>query len=585
MFRTTVAFATIVLSMTDAFAPLLSSTQTSTLKLFKGKSRSSSQLAVASETEPSNTKQNPTVVSVPKMAQRWRKSTKQLATLGPASSSKEMIEKLFLAGADVFRLNFSHGSQDQKKELLVSIREIEEKYSHPIAILGDLQGPKLRVGEFSNPNGEILEKGQTFRLDLDAARGDNTRVMLPHPEILEASEIGHVLLVDDGKVKLTVSGKGEGYLDCTVDVGGKISNRKGVNTPDSVLDISPLTPKDRSDLEYMLKIGVDWVALSFVQRPEDIEEIRELIDEKLPYDSFKPAVMAKIEKPSCFFGDSLQKIVELCDGIMVARGDLGVECAPEDVPLLQKEIIDTSRLNGKPVVVATQMLESMIETPTPTRAEVSDVGTAIYDGADAIMLSAESAAGKYPEESVAMQQRIINRVEGDDHYKNTIFQNEPDHDKTPADAITTAAKQIADTIKAKAIVCYSLRGSTVLRAAKGRPGVPILAISPFKETARQLALSWGVYPDLPKAGTYFSNLDEDQMFDYDEPITEGASDDFDVVLRNGCRAAVKKGLVSDPHDLLVVTAGIPFGMPGASNVIRIVPAAGPSCWDGMCKVD
>ncbi len=259
--------------------------------------------------------------------------------------------------------------------------------------MGDLQGPKLRVGEFSDPNGVMLEKGQTFRFDLDEARGDNTRVMLPHPEIIAASEVGHVLLIDDGKVKVTVTGKGEGYLDCNVDVKGKISNRKGVNTPDSVLDISPLTPKDRSDLEYMLGIGVDWVALSFVQRPEDIEEIHALIDHHLPNASFKPAVMAKIEKPSCFDGDNLKNIVKLCDGIMVARGDSGVECAPEDVPLLQKEIIDESRSQGKPVVVATQMLESMIESPTPTRAEASDVATAIYDGADAIMLSAESAAG------------------------------------------------------------------------------------------------------------------------------------------------------------------------------------------------
>jgi len=409
--------------------------------------------------------------------------------------------------------------------------------------------------------------------------------MLPHPEIIEASEVGHVLLVDDGKVKLTVIGKGEGYLDCRVDVEGKISNRKGVNTPDSVLDISPLTPKDRSDLEYMLSIGVDWVALSFVQRKEDIEEIHALIDEHLPEGAFKPAVMAKIEKPSCFDGNSLKEIINLCDGIMVARGDLGVECAPEDVPLLQKEIIDECRFQGKPVVVATQMLESMIESPTPTRAEASDVATAIYDGADAIMLSAESAAGKYPEEAVAMQQRIINRVEGDKHYKNMLAQNEPSPDNTPTDAIITSAKQIADTIKAKSIVCFSLRGSTLLRAAKGRPGVPILGITPFKETARQLSMTWGVYPELPQTGSYFSNIDEEELFDYDNSISEEATDDFNLVLRNACRSALKKGLVTDPDDLLVVTAGIPFGTPGAANVIRVVPAAGPSCWDGQCQID
>jgi len=529
-----------------------------------------------------------TVAAIPKFAQRWRKRTKQLATLGPASDTFEMIETLFLAGADIFRLNFSHGSQEQKLDLLKMIREVEEKYSHPIAVLGDLQGPKLRVGEFSNPNGEVLEQGQTFRLDLDEALGDSTRVMLPHPEIIAASEIGHVLLVDDGKVKLTVVGKGDKdqHLDCRVDVPGKISNRKGVNTPDSVLDISPLTPKDRSDLEYMVGIGVDWIALSFVQQPSDIDEIQALITQHLPEGAFRPAVMAKIEKPSCFVGDNLENIVDKCDGIMVARGDLGVECAPEDVPLLQKQIIDECRKRAKPVVVATQMLESMIESPTPTRAEASDVATAIYDGADAIMLSAESAAGKFPEESVAMQQRIINRVEGDTHYRSYLDQLSMTKKSTPADAITTAARQIAQTTNAKAIVCFTLQGSTVLRVSQERPTVPILGITPFKETARQLAMSWGVYPNLPRSGSFGFTSDDEDFFNYENPATDGETDDdFDVVLKNACRAALRKGLVNDPNDLLVVTAGLPFGTPGAANVIRVLPAAGPQCWDGICRVD
>lgn len=527
-----------------------------------------------------------TVAMAPKLAQRWRKSTKQVATLGPASNSVEMIEKLFLAGADVFRLNFSHGSQEQKKELLDMIRGIEEKYSHPIAVLGDLQGPKLRVGEFSSPAGEKLEPGQTFRFDLDEARGDSKRVQLPHPEIIEASEVGHVLLLDDGKLRMTVTGKGEGYLDCNVDVSGTIKDRKGVNTPDSVLEISPLTTKDRSDLEYMLGLGVDWVALSFVQRPEDIMEINKLIDEKLPEGMFRPAVMAKIEKPSCFIGNSLSEIVKICEGIMVARGDLGVECAPEDVPLLQKQIIDTCRDYGKPVVVATQMLESMIESPTPTRAEASDVATAIYDGADAIMLSAESAAGDYPEESVAMQQRIINRVEGDPHYAKYLSSFKPSTESSTTDAIILSTKQIAQTIAAKAIVSFTVSGSTVLKVSKVRPLVPVLAITPFRETARQLSLSWGVFPDLPKVGLYgYHDVNEDNMFDADASLEEGPVDDFDLVLRNACRAALKKGLVSKPTDLLVVTAGIPFGTQGVANVIRVVNAAGPSCWDGVCRVD
>jgi len=536
------------------------------------------------------------VASVPKISNRWKKSTKQVATLGPASSTKEMIEKLFLNGADVFRLNFSHGAQEQKLDLLRIIREIEDQYSHPISILGDLQGPKLRVGEFSSDSGVILEDGQTFRLDLDSASGDANRVQLPHPEIIEASEIGHILLVDDGKLRLSVTGKGNGYLDCLVEVGGKISNRKGVNTPDSILEISPLTEKDKSDLNYMLKIGVDWVALSFVQRPSDIKEINKLIDENLPEGMFRPSVMAKIEKPSCFFGSNLDDIIKASDGIMVARGDLGVECAPEDVPILQKQIIDTSRRFGKPVVVATQMLESMIDVPTPTRAEASDVATAIFDGADAIMLSAESAAGKYPEASVAMQQRIINRVENDPHYVRYLNQLNIEQDKSDAsEAITLAAKNIARTIDAKAIVVFTCRGSTAIRSSRSRPGIPIVAISPFRETARQLALCWGVYPDLPKAGSYGYDLKEDNYMyadadDFDDDLeredvgyVEEAIEDFDLILRNACRAVLKKGLVNNPNDLLVVTAGMPFGTPGAANVIRIIPAAGPSCWDGLCR--
>jgi len=526
------------------------------------------------------------IAAAPKLAQRWRKSTKQLATLGPASSTFEMIETLFLAGADIFRLNFSHGSQEQKLELLNIIRDIEEKYSHPIAILGDLQGPKLRVGEFSNPDGEVLETGQMFRLDLDESMGNKDRVMLPHPEIIEASEIGHVLLVDDGKVKLTVVGGGgtDKFLDCRVDVPGKISNRKGVNTPDSVLAISPLTPKDRSDLEYMIKIKVDWIALSFVQQPADIAEINALIDHHLPEDQFRPAVMAKIEKPSCFYGDNLELIVEACDGIMVARGDLGVECAPEDVPLLQKQIIDVCREQGKPVVVATQMLESMIDSPTPTRAEASDVATAIYDGADAIMLSAESAAGSFPEEAVAMQQRIINRVESDSHYHKYLDQLAITTKNSATDAIIGAARQIANTVKAKAIVCFTLQGSTVLRASKERASVPILGITPFKETARQLAMSWGVYPDLPRSGAFGFGFADDDLQKVENPAIN-AEDDFDKVLKNACRAALRKGLVSDPSDLLVVTAGLPFGTPGAANIIRLLPAAGPDCWDGVCRTE
>lgn len=496
-----------------------------------------------------------------KSSPRWRKKTKQLATLGPASSSFEMIEKLFLAGADIFRLNFSHGEHAQKKELLDIIRQVEEKYDHPIAILGDLQGPKLRVGTFANPDGEMLQAGQIFRFDLEEIPGTNQRVRLPHPEIIEASQIGHVLLIDDGKVKLQVVKTGPGYLDCEVLVPGKIKDKKGVNTPDSILQISCLTRKDREDLDYMLSIGVDWVALSFVQRPEDIVEIKRLIMEYNPSNAFPPRVMAKIEKPSCFVGDSLEKIVELSDGIMVARGDLGVECQPEDVPILQKTIIDECRKQGKPVVVATQMLESMIESPTPTRAEASDAATAIYDGADAIMLSAESAAGKYPEESVLMQQRIINRVEGDAHYSAYLQSTRPKiTDGTSTSAIILAARQIARNVNAKCIASFTVGGNTARMASMKRPDQPILAISPLKATCRHLAMSWGVYPE---------HCPEDQM----------NVDNFRDMLWVACDIGKKKGLVSEDTDLLVVTAGFPFGTPGAANIIRVIPAAGPTFWD------
>jgi len=525
------------------------------------------------------------VAQVPKISDRWKKSTKQIATLGPVSSNREMIEKLFLNGADVFRLNFSHGMREQKAELVDIIREIEDRYTHPITILGDLQGPKLRVGEFLNGS-EILEEGQIFQLDLDSASGDQNRVQLPHPEIIKASKEGHTLLIDDGKLRLTVIKTGDEFLQCRVNVGGKISNRKGVNTPDSVLSISPLTDKDKEDLKYMLQIGIDWVALSFVQRPQDMIEIKDFIDEHLSEGQFRPAVMAKIEKPSCFLNDSLKKIVDESDGIMVARGDLGVECAPEDVPILQKTIIDVCRNSGKPSVVATQMLESMIDCPTPTRAEASDVATAIYDGADAIMLSAESAAGKYPAESVAMQQRIINSVENDPHYARYLNEFQlPKEDGNASEVITNAAKRVARSIHAKAIVVFTLSGSTAVRASRGRPGIPIVAITPFIETSRQLALSWGVYPELPKAGSFGYEIKDDDEFFNEDPLAVRTVNDFDLILRNACRAVLKKGLVSNPNDLLVVTAGMPFGTPGASNVIRIVPAAGPSCWDGVCRVD
>ena len=499
---------------------------------------------------------------MPGSPERWVKSTKQLATVGPASSTYEMLEKLFLAGVDVFRLNFSHGAREEKAALVEKIRAVERKYSHPIAILADLQGPKLRVGVFEEDK-VVLVAGQTFRLDLDDEPGSAVRVQLPHEEILETLRVGDTLLVDDGKLRLTVAKSGDGFVECVVDVGGAISNRKGVNTPSVVLPISPLTPKDRADLAFALTQPIDWVALSFVQRPEDIVELRSLVA-KSPRPDVR--VMAKLEKPAAVEDGALEAIVDLCDGIMVARGDLGVEMNPEDVPIIQKKIVSCCRDRGKPVVVATQMLESMIESPTPTRAECSDIATAIYDGADAVMLSAESAAGLYPEESVTMQRRVISRVESDAGYRatNDAYSKASTIQQTSTDAITSAARMVAATIAAKCLVVFTTMGTTVRRASKGRPGVPILALTQSEDTARALALSWGVYP---KVMTFDDDIFAEVLF---KVVDEGK----------------KASLLKDDADVAVVTAGLPWGTPGASNVLRVVSAAGPDQWpDVLCSPD
>ncbi len=490
---------------------------------------------------------------------RWLKSTKQLATLGPASNSFEMIEKLFLAGADIFRLNFSHGEHAEKAELVEIIRKIEAKYNHPICILADLQGPKLRVGTFDSDNGVVLNAGQSFTFDLKDEPGDSYRVKLPHPEILNTLEPGDELLLDDGKLRMTVTSTDKSSPDntsvtCKVDVGGKLSNRKGVNTPSVVLPISPLTEKDRKDLDFVLTLEIDWIALSFVQTPDDIREIQNIVGDRLH-------VMAKLEKPSAI--DYLEEICELSDGIMVARGDLGVEMNPWDVPVIQKRIVETCKGLGRPCVIATQMMESMIENPTPTRAEASDCATAIFDSSDAVMLSAESAAGQYPIESVRMQQQVITRVESDSVYKSNLarFASSPSLDDTSAtnSAIVLAARQVAEISGSKAIIAFSSSGGTVMRVSQMRPSCPIIAITYNKMTARFLSMVWGVYPIIlaPPSGD-FSIGDE---------------------IERACTEVRERGFVDDAEkDLLTVTAGLPFGTPGTTNVLRVVSALGPNHW-------
>lgn len=461
--------------------------------------------------------------------------TKIVATLGPASSSPEKIKALFDAGVDVFRLNFSHGTHDDHRTRFNQIRALEKEFGHPIAILADLQGPKLRVGTFKNTKIE-LKAGQAFRLDMSAEPGDETRVQLPHPEIFAAIGVDADLLLDDGKVRLRVTNCGKDFADTVVVAGTSLSDRKGVNVPTVVLPLSALTEKDHKDLAAALEMGVDWVALSFVQRAEDVEEAKKII-------AGRAGLIAKVEKPSAVH--QLKKIIEAADGLMVARGDLGVEMPLEDVPSIQKRLIAKARRAGKPVIVATQMLESMISAPTPTRAETSDVATAVYDGADAVMLSAETASGAYPVEAVVMMDRIISRVEVDTYYRSQISNYHPSLQQNTSDAITAAVRQVAETVGAVGIVTYTTSGSTTLRAARERPQVPIICITKKVETARRLVLSYGVYP-----------------------IPGFDAKTFNEIVLYACQITQEHHLTRK-GDKLVITAGVPFGIPGSTNILRI----------------
>lgn len=461
--------------------------------------------------------------------------TKIIATLGPASESREMIERLFEAGADMFRINMSHLPRDRVRERVGTIREVEARFKRPVAILADLQGPKIRVGSFVD-DGALLQVGESFVFDGEREPGDAHRVQLPHPEIISALNEGDTVLIDDGKLRLTVESVRGGRAVARVAVGGRISNRKGVNLPDTTIPVGAMTEKDRSDLDAAIEAGVDWIGLSFVQRPEDIAEARKLA-------RGRALVMTKLEKPQALA--RLEEIVDASDAVMVARGDLGVEMPLEKVPGLQKRITRTCRRMGKPVVVATQMLESMIGSPVPTRAEVSDVATAVFEGADAIMLSAESASGKYPAEAVATMNRIAEEVEQDANYWSIIAAQKLAPEATGSDAIAAAAHQIADTLGVKAIAAWTFSGSTAFRIARERPNSTVLALTPRRETARRLALVWGAHPI----------------------VTKDANDIDDMVFR-ACKFSVREGLAA-VGDRIIIVAGMPFGTPGATNMVRI----------------
>lgn len=463
-----------------------------------------------------------------------------LATLGPASATAEQIRALYEAGADAFRVNMSHGDDASRQRLIETVRGLEGALGRPMTILADLQGPKLRVGRFEADRVE-LSAGQRFRLDSDETPGDATRVRLPHPEILAVLRPGHRLLLDDGKLVLKVTAAGDSWVETEVAVPGMLSNNKGLNVPDVVVPLPALTDKDRSDLSLALEAGVDWVALSFVQRADDVAEAKKLI-------GGKALLMAKIEKPAAL--DDLDAIIELADAVMVARGDLGVELPPQEVPGAQKRIVAAARRAGKPVVVATQMLESMIVSPSPTRAEVSDVANAIYDGVDAVMLSAESAAGRWPVEAVAMMDAIAREVERDEAYEGQIGFVRTAPEPTTADALCEAAHSIQKTVGATAVVCFTTSGSTARRVARERIPADILVMTPRLATARRLGLTWGVHAVHTK-----------DIGDFEEMVAKSK--------RMAMRHHVTKG-----GDRLVVMAGVPFGVPGSTNVLHVVRVVG-----------
>ena len=470
---------------------------------------------------------------------RGRK-VKILATVGPASREPEMLRRLFKAGADAFRVNMSHGDHATHAETMKAIRELEREFYRPVAILCDLQGPKLRVGTFKDGKAVIRHSGH-FTLDRNPEPGDETRVELPHPELFGLLSKGQRLLINDGKIRLKVIEADDDNILCSAEVGGVISDRKGVNVPDAEIPIPAMTEKDRKDLAFAMENGADWIGLSFVQRPEDLAEARKMM-------GGKGALCAKIEKPMAV--RRLDELIEMSDGIMVARGDLGVELEPQEVPPLQKKIVNKTRLKGKPVIVATQMLESMIESPAPTRAEVSDVANAVYDGADAVMLSAETAAGDWPEEAVTIMHKIAVQVENDEDYVERVRLLDTPPDPTTADALAHACMTIADTVNVAAITVFTGSGSTARRVARERPSVPMLVLTPEMRTARRTALLWGAHAVATK-----------DIGSFEEMIAKGKR----MALRHGFAQAGSK---------LIALAGVPFGTPGSTNLLHIVTLKG-----------
>ncbi len=466
-----------------------------------------------------------------------RRKTKILATLGPSTTSEEQIAAIVAAGANAFRLNFSHGNLEDHAGRLNNVRKVSAATGKQLPVLADLQGPKIRIGEMNEP--VQLVKGELIKLDSDKTPGDKTRVCLPHREILESLLPGDTVLVNDGVIGLKVEEAGDGYVVTSVVTPGILSSRKGVNVPGRTLPMSALTPKDLIDLEGALGLGVDWIALSFVQTAEDVAECKAKVNGRA-------RVMAKIETQAAI--DNLEAILEQADGLMVARGDLGVELPTEDVPPLQKKMLDLGRKAGKPVVVATQMLESMISNPRPTRAEANDVANAAYDGADCVMLSAESASGAYPIEAVEVMSRIISKIEGSERWRTELDAHQPACDGSTSDAVALAARDMAVALDATTIVTFTETGNSTKRMSRRRTDATIIALTPHQQVARQVELSWGAYG----------------------LVCPTVTTPEDMVAK-ASKQAIDAGFASK-GDKVVVMAGIPFGQAGSTNMVRVVEA-------------
>ena len=477
---------------------------------------------------------------------RRNRNVKIVATLGPSSSTEEMVSRLFEEGVDVFRLNLSHGLHDEIKQRHEIIRKVENKFRRPICILADLQGPKLRCGDFKDKQAELVA-GQTFVFDKERALGNSKRVYLPEFEIFKSLKKDSKVLVNDGKIKLVVKEVSENFVSTEVLVGGIISDKKGINVPDQLLPLSALSKKDLSDLEFVCNLGIEWLGLSFVQRAKDIKEAKKIV-------RGRAAILSKIEKPSAV--DAFDEILEETDAVMIARGDLGVELPIETLPPIQKRLVRQCRDSGKPVIVATQMMESMINSPVPTRAEVSDVAQAIYEGADAVMLSAESAVGNYPIEAVRTMNSIATEVEKEKTYRQLIESSRTPLKGGVSDAITVAAREVAETTNVKVICCFTETGTTASLTSRERPKVPIIALTPKITIARRLTLNWGLHC-----------------------IVTEELERFKMAVVNAAKAARMYGFANN-DDKIIVIAGVPFNVSGTTNILRVAPADEKKIFEG-----